>query len=124
LIDGFGRLLTQHVTLAKLELMEDVRAMGMDLVQVLTFIPFVLMAYALFCGAVVTALAPRAGWVGAFLWVGLGNTVIGVVGVGQALSRIRARPVMEQSAAELRESAAALSNGAQEPNSLGGPHAH
>ncbi len=41
--EGFSRLVSQHLTLARLELAEDAKAMGLDVASIVVFVPFVLV---------------------------------------------------------------------------------
>jgi hypothetical protein len=117
-VEGFGRLVTQHITLARLEIAEDARTVGASLGRVAVFLPFLFMAYALGCGALVSFLAPWTGWVRAFLAVALANAAVGGIGLAQAALRMRRRKLLGGTLAEFRTSAAALSG---DVNTLEGP---
>jgi uncharacterized membrane protein YqjE len=107
--DGFSRLVTQHIALARLELAEDARQMGAGLAQVATFVPFLLTGYALLCGALSVLLARWTGLPAALALVGLANLVGGGLGISRALRRMRTVKVMSGTQEELNRSAAALS---------------
>lgn len=85
--EAFGRLLRQHVTLAQLELLEDAQRWSAELGQAAAFLPFLFVAYALGCGALVAFLAPWTGWVWAFGAVALGNAALGGAGLTWAIRR-------------------------------------
>lgn len=108
LTEGFSKLVTQHLTLARVELIEDARSMGMDLALIAAFVPFILVGYALLCGALVALLAPPLGWAGSLALVGALNLVGGVVGVMRAAGRLKTLRVMDGTAAELNRSVTAL----------------
>ena len=114
LTEGFSKLVTQHLTLARVELLEDARSMGMDVALIAAFVPFILVGYALLCGALVALLAPGLGWAGALALVGAVNLVGGIVGVVRAAGRLKSLRVMDGTAAELNRSVTAL---AQSPSS-------
>jgi uncharacterized membrane protein YqjE len=106
--DGFSRLVSQHITLARMELAEDAKAMGLDVARIAVFVPFVLVGYFFVCGALAAALAPWLGLAGALAVVGALNLVGGGVGIWRAVSRLKARQVMDNSSEELSKSVAVL----------------
>jgi uncharacterized membrane protein YqjE len=108
--DGFSRLVSQHITLARMELAEDAKAMGLDVARIAVFVPFVLVGYFFVCGALAAALAPWLGWAGALALVGAVNLVGGAAGILRAVSRLKARQVMDNSSQELSKSVAVLSS--------------
>lgn len=107
--DGLGKLFTQHVALAKLELLEDAKKMGSAAALVLAFLPFIGLGYAFLCGAAAVALTPRWGLGLSLLAVAGANLVVGAVGVTAALIRMRQRNLMGGSVDELSKSAAVFS---------------
>jgi uncharacterized membrane protein YqjE len=115
--DGFSRLVTQHLQLARLELTEDVKATGRDMAMIAVFVPFILVGYAFLCGAGVVVLSRGLGWAGAFGVVGLLNLAGGVGGALWAVKRLQARRVMDDSSSELSRSMAALTHSAP-PDSM------
>lgn len=115
LTEGFSKLVTQHLALARVELLEDARSMGMDVALIAAFVPFILVGYALLCGALVALLAPPLGWAGALALVGALNLVGGIVGVLRAAGRLKSLRVMDGTTAELNRSVTAL---AQQPSAV------
>jgi uncharacterized membrane protein YqjE len=113
--DGFSRLVTQHVALARLELSEDARQMGAGLGRIAAFVPFVLTGYALVCAALAVLLARWVGLPGALALVGLANLVGGGLGLARALRHMKSVKVMHGTQEELNRSAAALSAPARGP---------
>ncbi|MFP2932538.1 phage holin family protein [Pyxidicoccus sp. 3LG] len=113
--DGFSRLVTQHLQLARLELTEDVKATGMDVAMIAAFVPFILVGYAFVCGAIAALLSPFLGWAGALGGVGLLNLAGGAGGAFWAVKRLQARRVMDDSSQELSRSMAALTHSAPGP---------
>lgn len=104
--DGFSRLVSQHLTLARLELAEDVKAAGADVARIAVFVPFVLVGYLFVCGALAALLSAWLGWTGALALVGGVNLVGGGVGVARAAKRLSAFKPLGGTAAELERSAA------------------
>jgi len=108
--DGFSRLVSQHLTLARMELAEDAKAMGVDVARIAVFVPFVLVGYLFVCGALAAALASWLGWAGALAVVGAVNLVGGGIGIMGAISRLKARQMMDNSSQELSKSVAVLTS--------------
>ncbi|MCY1045506.1 phage holin family protein [Corallococcus sp. bb12-1] len=106
--DGFSRLVTQHLQLARLEIAEDAKAVGLDVASIAVFVPFLLVGYAFVCGALSAFLATWLGWAGALALVGGVNLVGGCFGIFRAVNRMKSRQMMDDSASELSRSMAAL----------------
>ncbi len=106
--DSFSRLVSQHLTLARLELAEDAKAMGLDVARIVAFVPFVLVGYVFLCGALSVALAAWLGYAGALLVVGALNVVGGGLGIWRAVSRLQNRQVMDDTSQELSRSVEVL----------------
>ncbi len=109
IVDGFATLVREHVALARLEFIEDAKAVGGDAARVAIFAPFLLVGYLLTCVAVGVFIgnAIGAGW--GFLIVGALNLLVGGVGLMVALSHLRKRRVLGETVQEIRASAALLS---------------
>ena len=108
LTDGFSKLVTQHLTLARVELMEDARVMGSNAARIAAFVPFVLVGYAFLCAALSAFLARWIGWDGALALVGAVNLVGGGLGIARAASRLKSHQVMDETTRELNRSVSAL----------------
>jgi uncharacterized membrane protein YqjE len=108
--DSFSRLVSQHLTLARLELAEDAKAMGKDVARIVAFVPFVLVGYLFLCGALAVALAHAVGYGWALAVVGAVNLVGGGLGIWRAVSSLQSRQVMDDSSQELSRSVAVLSS--------------
>ncbi|WP_239576456.1 phage holin family protein [Archangium primigenium] len=109
LTEGLTRLVTQHLTLARAEIMEDARVVGADLALIAVFVPFVLVGYGFVCAGLAVALARWLGLAGALALVGALNLVGGAVGVQRAVARLKAHQVMADTTNELTRSVTALS---------------
>jgi hypothetical protein len=108
LTDGFSKLVTQHLTLARVELMEDARLMGSDVARIAAFVPFVLVGYIFVCGALSAFLAQWLGWAGSLALVGMVNLVGGGLGIARAATRLKSFRLMDNTAAELNRSVSVL----------------
>jgi uncharacterized membrane protein YqjE len=106
--DSFSRLVSQHITLARLELAEDAKAMGLEVARIVAFVPFVLVGYVFLCGALSVVLAAWIGYAGALAVVGGLNVVGGGLGIWRAVSHLQSRQMMDHSSQELSRSVAAL----------------
>lgn len=109
--DSFSRLVSQHITLARLELAEDAKAMGRDVARIVAFVPFVLVGYVFLCGALSVALAAWIGYAWALAAVGALNVVGGGLGIWRAVSRLQNRHMMDDTSQELSRSVAVLTTG-------------
>jgi uncharacterized membrane protein YqjE len=106
--DSFSRLVSQHITLARLELAEDAKAMGLGVARIVAFVPFLLVGYLFLCGALSVVLATWIGYAGAMALVGGLNVVAGGLGIWRAVSNLQGRQMMDDSSQELSRSVAAL----------------
>jgi hypothetical protein len=109
LTEGLTRLVSQHLALARAEMMEDARLMGADVALIAVFVPFVLVGYGFLCAALAVALASWMGLPGALTLVGGLNLVGGAVGVKRAVDRLKTHRVMNDTTTELNRSVTALS---------------
>ncbi len=108
LTEGLTRLVSQHLTLARAELVEDARMVGADLARLAAFVPFVLVGYGFLCAALAVALAKWLGIAGSLALVGGLNLVGGIVGVSRSAARLKAHRVMDETKNELNRSVTAL----------------
>lgn len=111
LADGFSKLVTQHLALARMELIEDVKVLGKNAGMIAAFVPFVLLGYALLMVALSALLAVNAGlgWAAGFGIVGGVHLVGGAIGIALAASKLKHRQVLDGSMEEIHKSAAVLS---------------
>jgi hypothetical protein len=107
-LDGLGRLVSQHVKLARLELSADLRAMGTRVASVVALALLMLLGYALTMVGLALLLAGDRRLAFAFGAVGL----VHLLGAGAAMLVLVARgerlQVMKSTATELAHSADAL----------------
>ena len=107
LVADFSHLVAQHVALAKLELQNSARTVGLSVGQIAGFAPLILVGYAFLNAGLALALARWLPLAGAVALVGLINIVGGMVGIARAARRLR-RPVLDTSLRELEQTAHAL----------------
>jgi len=107
--DGFSKLVTQHLVLARLELAEDARAVGTELGRMAVFVPFLLVGYGFLCGALALLLGLWLTPAGGFAVVGVANLVVGALGIRAALARLQQRNVLSGTLQEFNRSASVLS---------------
>jgi len=111
--DGLGRLVGEHIALAKLELSEDAAVLAKALGVTAAFLALVLVGYVFLCAALVAVLSAQSMPLAAALAiVGGGNLLLGAIGASLGLRRFATRPVMRETVDELERSAAVLSPGA------------
>lgn len=106
--DSFSRLVSQHITLARLELAEDAKAMGLNVAWIIAFVPFVLIGVMFLFGALAVVLAAWIGYAWALTAVGGLNALGGGLGIWRAISRLQRRQVMDDTSQELSRSMAVL----------------
>lgn len=106
LVDAFSELVAQHVRLARMELAQDARFLGVRVGLIAAFAPLILVGYAFLCIAL--ALTLRRVMVDelAFLLVGVLNLLIGGVGIAVVGRQLSERQVMSATIVELESSSA------------------
>lgn len=105
-IDGLSELTAQHIRLAKLELAEDARFIGIRVGVIAALAPLVLVGYGFLCVALALLLRRVMAADLAFLLVGLFNLVGGIAGIAFAARQLGTRKVMDDSLRELSASSA------------------
>jgi uncharacterized membrane protein YqjE len=96
LTESVARLIADHAALARAEMREDVRALGLELLVV---------GYALLCVALALALSSLMGSGWSFALVGAVNLLVGGVAIAIAARRLRRTDVMDDSRTEVERSA-------------------
>ena len=109
LVDGLGQLISQHVALARLELGEEARSVSRALGTLALFAPLLVVGYAMLCFGVAFLLARWLSVPGAVLLLAALNLVVGGLGLWSVLKALK-RPLLQDSQAEVRESAKALAS--------------
>ena len=109
--DGLGRLIADHVRLAKLELLADARMLVRQASLLLIALPLCVFGYVLLWLGGISALAPLIGRTQAFLLVGGGHLAVGGTALMIAVRRLRRRPrLMDDTVAEVTRTLAAMSS--------------
>ncbi|HEX4802648.1 MAG TPA: phage holin family protein [Myxococcaceae bacterium] len=110
--DGVGRLVSEHIALARAELTQELDTWGKSLGRVAGSLSLLLVGYAFLCAALVAYLASKGmSTAAALLLVGAANLVVGAVGVYPPLRRISQQRLLRDSLEEFDTSAAKLLGG-------------
>jgi uncharacterized membrane protein YqjE len=104
LVDAFSELVAQHLRLARMELAEDARFVGLRVGAIAALAPLILVGYGFLCVALALALRRVMAADLAFLLVGLLNLVTGGVGIAVVGKQLGERKVMQATVAELDSS--------------------
>jgi hypothetical protein len=115
--DGFGHLLADHIKLARLELVADVKSYGRQVALIALIVPILFIGYTILCLGFAALLAPLVGRAGSLLLVGGVHVVIGAAAIMLAVGRLRRAQPMSESVEEMSRSmetfaAARIGNGA------------
>jgi uncharacterized membrane protein YqjE len=106
LIDAFGELVAQHVRLARMELAEDARFVGIRVGIIAGLAPLILVGYGFLCIALALTLRRVMAADLAFLIVGIINLLIGGIGIALVGKQLQGRKVMNATLRELDTSTA------------------
>jgi len=107
--DGVGRLVSEHISLARAELTQQLDTLGKSVGRMAACLSMLLVGYAFLCAALVAYLASQGmSAAAALLLVGVANLIVGAVGSYLLLRRISKRPVLQDSLEEFDRSAAKL----------------
>src|SRR5687767_4490471 len=93
--EGLSRLVVHHIALAKMELAEDAKAVGIQVGTIAALAPFVLVGYTLLCGAIAVAISPWVGTAGGLAIVGGLNVGVGLFGILRAANRLKNRQMLD-----------------------------
>ncbi len=106
LVDAFSELVAQHVRLARMEVKQDARFVGVRLGVIAAFAPLILVGYSFLCIALALALRKVVGEELAFLLVGVLNLAIAAVGIAIAGRQLAKHKVMNATLHEFQSSSA------------------
>ncbi len=106
--DGLSRLFTEHLTLAKLELAQDAKVVGVEVGKIAALLPFVLIGYGFLCGALAMVLSGPLGAAGSLALVGGVNFLGGGLGILHAVTRLKNKQLLVATMSEVNESAQVL----------------
>ena len=102
-VDGFSELTAQHIRLARIELAEDARFIGVRVGVIAGLAPLILVGYGFLCVSLALVLRRVMPADLAFLLVGLVNLIAGVAGIAVAAKQLNAKKVMHETLTELEE---------------------
>lgn len=114
LVDAFSELVAQHVRLAKMELADDARFVGVRVGLIAAFAPLILVGYGFLCGGLALALGAVMPMPWAFVLVGVLNLVAGGVGIAVAGRQLSERKVLAQTTLELESTRLSITPQASE----------
>jgi hypothetical protein len=106
--DGFGRLIADHIRLARLEIVADIRTHGRDVAVVALIVPFLFLGYGLACLGLALVLGRWIGLPAALFVVGGVHLVAGAAGLALVLGKLRKAELLAGTSHEVGESVAAL----------------
>jgi hypothetical protein len=115
--DGLGRLIADHVKLARIEIVADAKTYGRDLTALVVASLVVVLGYGFAWTAGALALGRVIGAPIAFGAVALLHLVAGLVALTSAVRKMRKARLMRETASEVSRSVTALSGpiGARSP---------
>jgi uncharacterized membrane protein YqjE len=108
LVDAFSELVAQHVRLARMELTQDARFVGLRVGIIAAFAPLILVGYGFLCIALALALRRWMDADLAFLVVGVLNLAIGGGVIAVVARQLGSRKVLDATLTELHSSSAML----------------
>jgi uncharacterized membrane protein YqjE len=108
LADALGRLVSEHLELAKLELKGDARALATSGAKLAVALPFVLVGYAFLCAALCLWVSQWLALEGVIAVVGAVNVLAGGVLGYAAMRGLKRKNVMDETVEELSRSVAVL----------------
>ena len=115
LVDAFSELVAQHVRLARMELAEDARFVGIRVGLIAALAPLILVGYGFLCVALALALRHVMADELAFLLVGVLNLLIGGIGIAVVGRQLSGRKVMHTTMVELESSSSIVMNPEKHP---------
>jgi uncharacterized membrane protein YqjE len=105
-VDAFSELVAQHVRLARLELKQDARFVGVRVGVIAAFAPLILVGYCFLCIALAMTLRNFMSVEVAFVLVGVLNLLIAGVGIAVAARQLSSHKMMSATVVELESSRA------------------
>jgi hypothetical protein len=106
--DGFGHLLAEHVKLARLELVADIKTHARQVAVIALIVPLLFIGYALVCVGVAIFLSQWLGRSAAFFLVGGLQIVLGGLAIAIVAGRLRRAKLLNETASEVNRSVATL----------------
>lgn len=97
-------LVNAQIRLARLELSADAKTLGTRLARMAVFVPLVLLGYAFVMAALVAALRPALGLIGALLLIGGVNLAVGIFGCVRLSGSLRSVRMLDRSRGSIEKS--------------------
>jgi uncharacterized membrane protein YqjE len=126
-VDGIGRLISEHLTLARLEFQNDIKSYGRSVAVLLLVAGIFVLAYALACVGLALFLSRFMHPANAFFLVAGVHLLIGVIAGAIAVRRLRDTQPMHETVSEVERSVSALASASGGGNGVaadGGALAH
>lgn len=108
LVDGISELTAQHIRLARVELAEDARFVGVRVGLIAALAPLILVGYGFLCVALALTLRRVMPADLAFLLVGLLNLAIGVIGIARVAKQLQGKKMLGATISELETTSAVV----------------
>jgi Putative Actinobacterial Holin-X, holin superfamily III len=108
--DGLGQLVGDHVRLARIELVAELRSYGRGLTSIAVAVVLLLIGYVFACAAGALALAHLVGAPLAFVIVAAPHLIAGAIGVVSGTRRVQQTPLLPESGAEAARTVNALTH--------------
>jgi ABC-type multidrug transport system fused ATPase/permease subunit len=102
-VDGFSELTAHHIRLARVELAQDARFIGVRVGLIAALAPLILVGYGFLCVALALVLRRVMSADLAFALVGLVNLIGGISGIAVAARQLNEKKVMHETLSELEE---------------------
>lgn len=107
--DGFGQLIADHIKLARLELLVELKTHGRQVAAIALIIPLIFLGYGMVCVAVSLVLSKSIGLPAGLFVVGGVHAAAGVVGAAIAASKLKRANLMRETTSAVTRSVATLS---------------
>ena len=108
LADGLGKLVTEHLELAKVELVADAKELGLLVARLAVVVPFLLVGYALLCAGIALALSTWIPLYAVLLILAVFNLLGGGLGLYTVVRKVQKKNVMDETLEELNRSVQTL----------------
>ena len=108
--DGLGQLVGDHVRLARIELVAELRSYGRGLTSIVVAFALLLIGYVFACTAGALALVHLVGAPLAFVIVAVPHLIAGAIGVVAGTRRVQQTPLLPESGAEAARTVHALTH--------------
>jgi uncharacterized membrane protein YqjE len=101
LADGLGKLVTEHLELAKVELVDDAKELGLLVARLAVVVPFLLVGYALLCAGIALVVSTWIPLYAVLLILAVLNLLGGGLGLYTVVRKVQKKNVMDETLKEL-----------------------